>query len=114
MRSSYIVRRPIRNSYLVRQQDRRLRKELGLVLAAVLPVAIGLLGYVWINLQLVHIGYEVHRLEKSLELEQRRNRELLLESAYLTSPERIRARASEELGMMPVSLDRLVFLEEVQ
>lgn len=114
MRSVYVVRRPVNNSYLVRQQDRRRRRELALVLLAFVPVACGMLGYVWLNLQLVHLGYEVHRLERVLELEERRERELRVEAAYLSSPERVRAEAAQKLGMVQADLDRLVFFEEMQ
>ena len=41
----YAVRRPVVNSYLVRQHDRRRRRELGVVLLACLPLAVALLGY---------------------------------------------------------------------
>ena len=114
MRTQYVVRRNVKNSYLVRQHDRRRRRELGLVLMAVLPVAAGMLGYVWVNLELVHVGYEVDRLEKVLRQEEQTNRELEVEAAYLASPQQIRVRATNELGMVPANLDRLVFREDGQ
>lgn len=113
MRSVYVIRRPVHNSYLVRQQDRRRRRELASVLLAFVPVAFGMLGYVWLNLQLVHIGYEVHRLERVLQLEERRERELRVEAAYLSSPERVRTEAAQGLGLVQADLDRLVFFEEL-
>ncbi len=112
MAGSYAVRRPVLNSYLVRQRDRKRRRELALVLMATLPVALGLLGYVWVNLELLDIGYEIHRLEGTLGAEEQLQRKLLMEAAYLASPQRIEARASQELGMVPVSHEQLVFLQE--
>lgn len=112
MQSRYAARRPVKNSYLVRQHDRKRRRELGIVLLAVIPVASGMLGYVWLNLELVHLGYEVDRLEKTLRREEQLYRELQVESAFLTSPQQVRSRASEELGMVPADLNRLVFLQE--
>ena len=114
MRSKYVVRKPVQNSYLVRQHDRKRRRELGLVLLAVIPVAGGMLGYVWLNLELVHVGYEVDRLERVLREEEQHYRELQVESAHLSSPQQVRDRASRELGMIPADLNRLVFLEETQ
>lgn len=114
MHSVYAFRRPPHNSYLVRQRDRRRRRELAVVLLALLPVAGGMLGYVWLNVRLVRIGYEVHQLERVLKLEEQRERELLLEAAYLASPDRISERAARELGMMPADLGRLVFWEEAR
>ena len=112
MRSGYVVRRSVKNSFLVRQHDRKRRRELGLVLLAVIPVASGMLGYVWLNLELVHVGYEVDRLERLLRQEEQRHRELQVETAYLSSPQQVRSRATDELGMITADLDRLVFLEE--
>lgn len=113
MRSAYVVRRPVVNSYLVRQRDRKRRKELGLVLVVILPLAIGLLGYVWLNLELIDLGYEVHDLERTLKHQEQRQRELFVESAYLSSPAQVQSRASAELGMVPATLDKVVFLEEI-
>lgn len=113
MRGEYVVRRRVDNSFLVRQRDRRRRRELAAVFLALVPMAGGMLGYVWLNLRLVHIGYEVDRLERTLKLEERHERELWVEAAYLSSPERIRAVAGEELGLVEADLERMVFAEEV-
>lgn len=113
MRGDYVVKRPVDNSYLVRQRDRRRRRELAAVFLALVPVAGGMLGYVWLNLRVVQIGYEVDRLEKTLTLEEQRERELWVEAAYLSSPERIRTEAVDQLGMVQADLDQMVFMEEI-
>lgn len=112
MRSEYVVRRRVDNTYLVRQKDRRRRRELAAVFLALVPVAGGMLGYVWLNLHLVNIGYEVDRLERALQQEERRERELWVEASYLSSPERIRTEAARRLGMVEADLDRTVFVGE--
>ena len=112
MRSEYVVRRQVDNSLLVRQRDRRRRRELAAVFLALVPVAGGMLGYVWLNLRLVHIGYEVDRLERTLTHEERRQRELWMEAAYLSSPERVRDEAANNLGLIEADLDRMVFIGE--
>ena len=112
MRGEYVAKRQVDNSYLVRQRDRRRRRELAAVFLALVPVASGMLGYVWLNLRLVHIGYDVDRLERTLKLEERRERELWVEAAYLSSPERIHTEAARQLGMVEANLDRMVFVEE--
>ena len=112
MRGEYVAKRQVDNSYLVRQRDRRRRRELAAVFLALVPVASGMLGYVWLNLRLVHIGYDVDRLERTLKLEERRERELWVEAAYLSSPERIHTEAAQQLGMVEANLDRMVFVEE--
>jgi len=113
LRGDYVVKRPVDNSYLVRQRDRRRRRELAAVFLALVPVAGGMLGYVWLNLRVVQIGYEVDRLEKTLTLEEQRERELWVEAAYLSSPERIRTEAVDQLGMVQADLDQMVFMEEI-
>ncbi len=113
MRGLYAVRRPVLNSYLVRQRDRHRRRELGLVLLATVPLALGLLGYVWINLQLLDTGYEIHRLERKLEFEVENRRRMQMEASYLSSPQVVENRAARELGMAAPNLDQVVFVEEL-
>ena len=113
MRREYVAKQQVDNSYLVRQRDRRRRRELAAVFLALVPVASGMLGYVWLNLRLVHLGYDVDRLERALKLEERAERELWVEAAYLSSPERVRTEAAQKLGMVEADLDRMVFIEDV-
>ncbi len=112
MRGEYVIGRNVDNSYLVRQRDRRRRRELAAVFLALVPVATGMLGYVWLNLKLVNIGYEVDRLEKVLQREQQRERQLWVESAYLSSPERVQSVARERLGMVEAEFEQMVFIGE--
>ncbi len=89
MRTSYVVRRPVDNRYLVRERDRRRLRELGWVLLAALPVAAMLIGYVWVNLELLRCGYRIHDLEGRLHEEQRALSILELEEAYHTGAARL-------------------------
>ena len=114
VKTTYAVRRPVANSYLVRQRDRKRRRELGVVLLAVLPVAVVLLGDVWLNAELLDVGYEVHQLEQSLEELERVQSQLEIELSYLSSPQQVRTRATTELGMAPASLNQMIFAEEVR
>ncbi len=109
MRREYAVRRPILNTYLVRERDRRRLRELALLLAVVLPVSLCALGYVRLHLDVLRTGYEVDRLERRLRRLQRRDRELELEAAYLASPARLESRAYEQLGMRYPELGDMVF-----
>ena len=43
---------------------------------------------------------------------EQKGRELEIEVSYLSSPQQVTVRAQEELGMVPVSLEQLVFAEE--
>ena len=112
MRGEYVVRQEVDNSYLVRQRDRRRRRELAAVFLALVPIASGMLGYVWLNLRLVHIGYEVDRLEKLFGKAAEGIKSLWVESAYLSSPERIQTEAAQRLGMISADINRMVFIED--
>jgi cell division protein FtsL len=107
MRTSYVVRQPVDNRYLVRERDRRRLRELGMVLLAAVPVALVLIGYVWVNLELLRCGYRIHDLEDMLQEQQRALKILELEEAYLTSAARLTERGAE-LGLGPADAGRLL------
>lgn len=111
MRGEYVIRRPVANEYLVRERDRRRLRELALVALLVLPLGLGLLADIWIHLEVIHTGYRLNELERTLDDLEQRERRLRLEASYLSSPQRIEARAIEELGMVMPRPDQLVFLE---
>ncbi len=114
MRTAYAVRRPVVNSYLVRQRDRKRLRELGAVLVAMLPVGFGMIANVWTHHQLLDAGDRIHYLEQRLvELDHRR-RQLQVEAEYLGSPTQIVGRARSELGMQYRTLDRTIFASEIQ
>jgi cell division protein FtsL len=113
LRNAYAFTRPVANSYLVRERDRRRVRELALVLLVVLCLGGGLLAYTWIHLEVTRTGYRIDKLERELEEQTRKERELRLEAAYLASPTRIEQRAVAELGMQPPSLEQVIFWEEL-
>ena len=112
LKTPYLLPRPPRNRYLVRQRDRRRMRELVRVGVAILVVGLALLGYTWLHLELLGSGYRVEGLERQLRELERRERHLRLEEAYLASPPRVEVRASKELGMRPPELDQLLFAGE--
>jgi cell division protein FtsL len=113
LRNAYAFTRPVANSYLVRERDRRLLRELLGVLLVVLCLGGGLLAYTGIHLEVTRTGYRIDKLEHELEEQTRKERELRLEAAYLASPTRIEQRAVAELGMQPPSLEQVIFWEEL-
>ena len=106
LRNAYAFRRPVVNSYLVRERDRRRVRELALVLLVVLCLGGGLLAYTWIHLEVTRTGYRIDKLERELTEQTREERQLRLEAAYLASPSQIERRAVEELGMQPPAWSR--------
>lgn len=113
-RIRYGMHQPVANTYLVRERDRRRLRELALVAVAVLPLGIALIGYTWVHLEVLRIGYRIGAEERQLHQLRQDERHLRLEASYLASPERVARRAQDELGMTAPSLDQMVFLEETR
>jgi len=114
MRTAYAVRRPVVNPYLVRERDRRRHRELATVLLISLSVGACLIAYVWLHVELLRVGYQVHVLEQQLDETMRRKSLLQLETSYLSSPQHIEERAVTELGMQRPDLEQIVFEREVR
>ncbi len=114
MRSAYAFRRPVSNTYLVRERDRRRFRELALVLVVAVLLGGGLLAYTWIHLEALRTGYRIDLLERQLRDLSQVERQLQLEASYLASPQRIEERAVRELHMQPPALDQVVFWEEMR
>jgi cell division protein FtsL len=113
LRSAYAVRRPVVNTYLVRERDRRRLRELAVVLLIVVSLGGSLLAYTWIHLEVLSTGYrivELERRERELAQEERRWR---LEAAYLASPQEVERRAVSELSLGEPTLEQVVFWEEL-
>jgi cell division protein FtsL len=77
-------------------------------------LALGLVGvallHVWLRLQVVHMGYVLSttsKLEHQLEQE---NRELKVELATLTSPDRLEAMSRRRLGLRPPEKGQVIVL----
>jgi len=112
--SAYAYRRPVDNTFLVRERDRRRWREALLVVAALLPLGVGLLTYTWVHVEVLDAGYRIQDLEGELRVETRLLRQRRLEASYLASPGLIERRAQEELGMVRPSAERMLFWEEVR
>lgn len=111
MARAYVVRRPVINSYLVRERDRRRLRELGWVLLVVVPVGLFGLAYVGLRLEVLRVGYRLDQLETQLERGEQAERLLALDRSALTRPEVIERRATGELGMRVPQRHQLVTLE---
>ena len=72
-------------------------------------VAIALL-HVWLRLQVVHLGYILSTTSKLRSQLEQENRELKVELATLTSPDRLEAIARSRLGMVEPERGQAVIL----
>ncbi len=111
MRTAYAINRPVENAWLVRERDRRRMTELLVVLGIVVPLIVGLLGYTWLRHQVIAIGADTKRVEAELLERRNEERRLRLEVSRLESPARIEGVAREDLGLVPPSVEQLVFVE---
>ncbi len=114
MPSSYAVRRPVVNAYLVRERDRRRLRDLALVVAAVAPLGLGLAGYTWLQLETLRVAYRIEALEREAHRTAQVERQLRLEAAYLGNPQRLSGRAREELGLREPAVEQVLFFEELR
>ena len=77
----------------------RWRLVLGIVLGLALISAV--LAHVWLRLQVVRMGYVLSTTSKLQARLEQENRELKIELATLTSPDRLEALARQRLGLAP-------------
>ena len=82
-----------------------------------LPALLGIglvalaLAHVWLRLQVVHLGYVLSTTTKLQGQLEQENRELKVELATLTSPQRLEAMARSRLGMIEPAHAQVVILK---
>jgi cell division protein FtsL len=111
VKTAYAFHRPVTNAYLVRERGRRRWHDLLRVVLLIVPLGTALFFYTWIHLETLEAGYQIERLEGALEKTLGRERRLRLVAARLSSPGRVEELAHERLGMVPPSLDQMIFVE---
>lgn len=109
----YAIRRPVANTYLVRQRDRRLMRDLLAVLLAVALVGTALLAYTWVHIEILRAGYRTTELEHQLDSLREEERRLRLHASELRHPARIEERARHELGMAEPAIEQTLFYREL-
>jgi cell division protein FtsL len=68
------------------------------------------LFHVWLRLRVVHMGYVLSSTSKLQSQIEHENRELQVELATLTSPDRLEAMARTRLGLMPPEKGQVIIL----
>jgi cell division protein FtsL len=86
----------------------RWRLLLGVFLGVVLIAAV--LLHVWLRLQVVRMGYVLSTTSKLQTRLEQENRELKVELATLTSPERLEAMARQRLGLTAPEKSQIIVL----
>jgi cell division protein FtsL len=106
--SSYAVKRPVQNVYLVRERDRKRTRELLALALAALPPMVVLFAAIWANIETVRLGYQLERLESQREVLVKRGRSLRAEKAAASSLARVEAIARERLELAPPRLAQVL------
>ena len=96
----------------LRLRKRRLFKKAG-TYSIILLSAVFLLFYVWQRVQVISVGYQIEALKKEKDSLSRTNRSLTIEAASLTSPDRVEAIASSEIGMRTPGDTQIILVKRV-
>lgn len=75
-------------------------------------LAAAMMAAVWERSEVVSLGYEVGQLRKARDLELQRHRALILESASLSSLERVDRLAAAQLGLVPAKPGQIQLVPE--
>ena len=77
-------------------------------------LALALIGtvlvHVWLRLQVVHMGYLLSSASKLQSRLEQENRELKIELATMTSPDRLESLARRRLGLKPPEKGQIIVL----
>jgi hypothetical protein len=108
----YTQKKPIENAHIVRERDRRRFRELLAVLSLGAPIGFFLLLFTWQNLEVIRLGHEATRLQKSRKDIEDANKALQLELDRLTSLAAVQQKAST-LGFAPTDASTIVTVAPV-
>lgn len=86
------------------------RRHLLILSTLVLGLVALTLLHVWLRLQVVYMGYVLSTTTKLQNQLEQENRQLKVEIATLTSPERLQAMARSRLGLMPPQKGQVIVL----
>jgi cell division protein FtsL len=106
-----ILPKTIDNSQVVRERDPRTSRQVGLLLAVVAALVLGLVLYAWPNLELRQAGVEREQLARERERLLEENRKLRLEKAALTDLRRVEGIATRQLGLVAPPAAAVVVVE---
>jgi cell division protein FtsB len=89
----YAQKKPIENVHIVRERDRERLRELLALLSLGIPIAAFLLLFTWQNLEVIRLGRDATRLQKTSTELREQNRRLRVEIERLTALEKVEAQA---------------------
>ena len=90
----YTQKKPIDNAHIVRERDRQRFRELLAVFSIGLPVGLFLLLFTWQNLEVIRLGHETTRLQKTRKQINDDNKRLQLQLDRMSALESVEKRAA--------------------
>ena len=90
----YAQKKPIENTHIVRERDRRRSRELLAVLALGVPIGLFLLLFTWQNLEVIRLGHDATHLQKQKQENENANKALQLDLDRRTSLAAVEQRAA--------------------
>jgi len=109
----YAQKKPIDNVHIVRERDRRRFRELLAVLGLGMPIGLFLLLFTWQNLEVIRLGHEATRLQKTQKDIESANKALQLELDRLTSLAEVEKKATA-LGFATTDPKAIVMVNGAQ
>jgi len=106
----YTQKKPIDNTHIVRERDRRRNRELLAVLSLGVPIGAFLLLFTWQNLEVIRLGREATRLQKTLKDTEATHKSLETELDRLTSFDTVEKQAAQ-LGFEPAPPKTIVMVQ---
>ncbi|MFL6247410.1 MAG: hypothetical protein ACJ74H_15370 [Thermoanaerobaculia bacterium] len=103
----YTQKKPIDNTHIVRERDRRRNRELLAVLSLGIPIGSFLLLFTWQNLEVIRLGRETTRLQKTYKDTEAVHKALEAERDRLTSFDTVETQAAK-LGFAPADPKTIV------
>ena len=107
----FLISKRVGNAQLVREVDRKRHRELLMLAITCLALAAAVLAYAWQHFEMIRIGYRMEELRLERERLFKIQRQLSLERASLTSPDRIESIAIRQLGMTTPEVSQIVVME---
>ncbi len=105
----YTQKKPIDNTHIVRERDRRRNRELLAVLSLGIPIGLFLLLFTWQNLEVIRLGRETTRLQKTWKDTEAAHKALEAERDRLTSFDTVETQAAK-LGFAPADPKTIVMV----
>lgn len=105
----YTQKKPIDNTHIVRERDRRRNRELLAVLSLGIPIGSFLLLFTWQNLEVIRLGRETTRLQKTYKDTEAVHKALEAERDRLTSFDTVETQAAK-LGFAPADPKTIVMV----